>query len=196
MLARSTWTAWKLGWFSFRHLTGSCMPRPKLVTSAAINQIELWVNDGLSAATIAEKIGCTLGTLRVRCSQFGISLRRKKSPVAAVCCSGVPAECPQGTPSSLGGKRAATTLRMVTARTEKDATDEEEEGHLVIRMAPPTIHLLRSRAAKKGISECALATMLLEIIVRDDLYEAVLDETSTETSRRTATLVLNPPRQS
>ena len=133
--------------------------------------------------------------LRVRCSQFGISLRRKKSPVAAVCCSGVPAECPQGTPSSLGGKRAATTLRMVTARTEIDATDEEEE-HLVIRMAPPTIHLLRSRAAKKGISECALATMLLEIIVRDDLYEAVLDETSTETSRRTATLVLNPPRQS
>ena len=67
---------------------------------------------------------------------------------------------------------------MVTAPTGIDAADEEE--HLAIRMAPQTIHLLRSRAAKKGISDCALATMLLEIVVRDDLYEAVLDETSTK----------------
>ena len=156
------------------------MPRPKLVTPAVIDQIELWVNDGLSAAAIAEKVGCTLGTLRVRCSQFGISLRRKKSPVAAVGCAAAPAQCLQGVPSSLGEKRAATPLRMVTARTEIDAADGEE--HLVIRMAPPAIHLLRSRAAKKGISDCALATMLLEIIVRDDLYEAVLDEDSTKTS--------------
>jgi hypothetical protein len=70
---------------------------------------------------------------------------------------------------------------MVTARTGIDAADEEE--HLVIRMAPPTIDLLRSRATQKGISDCALATMLLEIIVRDDLYEAVLDDASTKPSR-------------
>ena len=168
------------------------MPRPKLVTPAVINQIELWVNDGLSAVAIAEKIGCTLGTLRVRCSQFGISLRRKKSPAAAVDCPSAPAKCPQGTPSSLGGKRAATQLRMVTARTGIDAADEEEEEHLVIRMPAPTSHLLRRRAAQKGISDCALATMLLEIIVRDDLYEAVLDKDSTETSRPTVTMVPNP----
>ena len=52
---------------------------------------------------------------------------------------------------------------MVTARTGIDAADEEE--HLAIRMAPPTIQLLRGRAAKKGISDCALATILLEIVV-------------------------------
>ena len=39
---------------------------------------------------------------------------------------------------------------MVTARTGIDAADEEE--HLAIRMAPPTIQLLR-------------ATILLEIVV-------------------------------
>ena len=167
------------------------MPRPKLVTSAVINQIELWVNDGLRAAAIAEKIGCTLGTLRVRCSQFGISLRRKKSPVAAVGCPSAPSECPQGLPSSLGRKRAATPLRMVTARTAIHAADEEE--HLVIRMPPPISHLLRRRAAQKGISDCALATMLLEIIVQDDLYEAVLDDASIKPSSPMATMVLNPP---
>jgi hypothetical protein len=164
-----------------------------LVTPAVIDQIELWVNDGFSAAAIAEKVGCTLGTLRVRCSQFGISLRRKKGLVAAVECPDAPAEYPQGGPSSSGGKRAATPPRMVTARTDIDAADEEQ--HLVIRMASPTLHLLRSRAAQKGISDCALAGMLLEIIVRDDLYEAVLDEASTATSCAMNT-ILNPPAQS
>jgi hypothetical protein len=63
-------------------------------------------------------------------------------------------------------------------------------------MASPTLHLLRSRAAQKAISDCALAGMLLEIIVRDDLYEAVLDEASTATSCAMNTMVLNPPAQS
>jgi hypothetical protein len=55
------------------------VPRPKLVTPAVINQIELWVNDGLSAATIAEKVGGTLGTLRARCSQFGSACDGKQT---------------------------------------------------------------------------------------------------------------------
>ena len=173
-------TARKLGAVSLSNRTGSRMPRPKLVTPAVIDEIELWVNDGLSAAAIAEKVGCTLGTLRVRCSQFGVSLRRTKGLVAAVGCPDAPAE-----------KRAATPPRMVTARTDIDAADEEQ--HLVIRMASPTLHLLRSRAAQKGISDCALARMLLEIIIRDDLYEAVLDEASTATSCAMNTMVLNPP---
>ena len=57
------------------------MPRRKLVTADVINQIESWVDDGLNPKAIAEKIGCTLGTLRVRCLQFGISLRRKTRAV-------------------------------------------------------------------------------------------------------------------
>ena len=145
------------------------MPRRKLVTADVINQIEPWVHAGLSPMAIAEKIGCTLGTLRVRCSQLSISLRRKKSPFAAADCPSAPAECPQGAPSSLGEKALRSPPRMVTAPTGIDAADEEE--HLAIRMAPQTIHLLRSRAAKKGISDCVLATMLLEIVVRDDLYD-------------------------
>jgi hypothetical protein len=76
---------------------------------------------------------------------------------------------------------------MVTARREIDAADEENQ--LVIRMPPATSHLLRSRAAQKGISDCALATMLLEIIVRDDLYEAVLDDASTKPSTPMSAMV-------
>ena len=49
-------------------------------------------------------------------------------------------------------------------------------------MAKPTVNNLRSRAAQKGISESTLAVVLLESIVRDDLFEAVLDEDSTESA--------------
>jgi hypothetical protein len=39
-------------------------------------QIESLVSEGKSAKEIADKIGCKLGTLRVKCSQHRISLRR------------------------------------------------------------------------------------------------------------------------
>ena len=167
------------------------MPRRKLVTADVISQIESWVNNGLSAVAIAERIGCTLGTLRVRCSQFGISLRRKGGRVAAVTDvfghQRMPAEGPRPVRSELAEKRAATRPRTVTKRNEIDAVDQEDL--LVIWMPQPAVQLLRSRAARKGISESALATILLETVVRDDLYEAVLDEGSTETSRPTSAVV-------
>src|SRR5437764_89131 len=51
----------------------------KKFTPAALNKIPTLLDQGLCAAEIADVIGCTLGTLRVRCSQMGISLRRRKS---------------------------------------------------------------------------------------------------------------------
>jgi hypothetical protein len=40
------------------------------------SQIVDFVAQGLSAVEIAQRIGCKLGSLRVKCSQQGISLRR------------------------------------------------------------------------------------------------------------------------
>jgi transposase-like protein len=49
--------------------------RKKLLTNEILAQIPRWVRqEQLTAADIARKIGCTVGTLRVRCSQLGISL--------------------------------------------------------------------------------------------------------------------------
>ena len=53
------------------------MPRPTIFTQAALARVVGLVDHGHSAAQIADEIGCTLGTLRVRCSQHGISLRRR-----------------------------------------------------------------------------------------------------------------------
>ena len=53
------------------------MPRPTIFTQAALASITSLVDQGRSAVEIASELGCTLGTLRVRCSQHGISLRRR-----------------------------------------------------------------------------------------------------------------------
>ena len=51
--------------------------RKKLLTDSVLAQIPRWISEGgLRPVEIAEKIGCTLGTLRVRCSVYGISLRQ------------------------------------------------------------------------------------------------------------------------
>jgi hypothetical protein len=52
-----------------------CSKRPKF-SPEVFSQIKELVARGLRAAEIAERIGCTLGSLRVKCSQKGISLRR------------------------------------------------------------------------------------------------------------------------
>jgi hypothetical protein len=53
------------------------MPRPTILTQAALVRVASLVDHGCSALEIASEMGCTLGTLRVWCSQHGISLRRR-----------------------------------------------------------------------------------------------------------------------
>jgi len=54
--------------------------RRKILTKAVLATIpEMIARDGLTAYEIAEKLGCTIGTLKVRCSQEKISLRRPDS---------------------------------------------------------------------------------------------------------------------
>src|ERR1700730_2184817 len=54
------------------------MPRKPIFLPSLIPQIQSWRDEGLSTAEIADKLGCSLGTLRVRCSQLGIPLRRPR----------------------------------------------------------------------------------------------------------------------
>jgi len=47
--------------------------------------IRVLVDEGLSAQEIADRVGWTVGTLRVRCSQLKISLRRSGKSKSHVC---------------------------------------------------------------------------------------------------------------
>ena len=47
--------------------------------------IRVLVDEGLSTQEIADRVGCTIGTLRVRCSQLKISLRRSGKSKSHMC---------------------------------------------------------------------------------------------------------------
>ena len=47
--------------------------------------IRLLVDEGLSVQEIADRVGWTIGTLRVRCSQLKISLRRSGKSKSHIC---------------------------------------------------------------------------------------------------------------
>ena len=108
----------------------------KIFTPQVFARISSLVAQGVGAAEIADRIGCTLDSLRVKCSQQGISLRRR-SRLALV-----------GTP----------------------------QGRLTIKLCDDTAVLLQQQATKQGISGPRFAAALLEAIVRDNLYDAVIDQ--------------------
>ncbi len=114
-----------------------------IFSPAVFSQVERLVAQGLSAAQIAERIGCKLGSLRVKCSQHGISLRHSKRPFP---------------------KR------------------------LIIPLPARVALSLQKQADKEGVSKVDLAIQLLEAIVRDNLYDAVIDRNAESKKRRTVPL--------
>ena len=128
------------------------MPKPIIFTPTAVARITRLLEQGLSAAAIADEIGCTLGSLRVRCSQLGISLRStavSKRPPGAQGLAVFPA----------GGRLAP-----------------EHVEHLHISLPHIIAEQLRERGARVNLSGADLAAELLVTISRDNLYQAVLDD--------------------
>jgi hypothetical protein len=111
-----------------------CLVRKSKTNPALIPAL---VQEGLSDLEIANRMGWTVGTLRVRCSQLKISLRRK----------------------NINGRQFVLPQAIF---------DE-----------------LQQRATMMGVSTSALAAELLHAIVRDGLYNAVLDRDDTGAMRPT-----------
>ena len=117
--------------------------------------IPVLVQQGLTAEAIAARLGCTVGTLKVRCSQAQISLRVPKEVkvVPLVPLAPVPT-----TPKSSQSKRCFAFAVPTTLQLSRVAMSR-----------------LRQRANAMGVTEAALVTTLLEMIAQDDLFDAVLD---------------------
>jgi hypothetical protein len=125
------------------------MGRPVLFTRAVAGKIAPWVQEGARPADIAQRIGCTVGTLRVRCSQLGISLKRRDSR----------------------SPRRNHALAPVHTTSTRSAM-----ACFPVTLNQPILDQFEGSARARGLSSAALAQALLEVIVQDDLFEAVLDE--------------------
>jgi hypothetical protein len=151
------------------------MPRPTILTQAALIRVAGLVDHGHSAAQIASEMGCTLGTLRVRCSQHGISLRRRGTSSREETITATDL-----TPSA--EVHAAARCKSV------DRVDAVDKNRTVVSESPVDVRIelkvllpqitteqLRQRGALRGISGSTLASELIMTIARDGLYDAVLD---------------------
>jgi hypothetical protein len=123
-----------------------------ILTAEVLASIPVLVQQGMAAEAIAARIGCTVGTLRVRCCHAGISLRVPKEARVLSLVSLVPAS-PKPPPKRFFAFAEPTTLELSKVAMSR----------------------LRQRAEATGMTEAELVTKLLEVIAQDDLYDAVLD---------------------
>jgi hypothetical protein len=126
--------------------------RRSILTKDVMARIPGLVQQGLDAEAVAARLGCKVRTLRVRCSQAGVSLRVPKEVKVVPL---VPAPNPFKPPEQerFSGFALPTTLQLSRVAMSR----------------------LRQRAKAIGVSEARLARDLLEVIAQDDLYDAVLD---------------------
>ena len=129
--------------------------RRSILTKDVMAGIPVLVQQGLNTEAIAARLGCTAGTLKVRCSQAGISLRVPKEVKVVPMVPLVPAPKPPTPPKQ---KRCFAFAVPTTLQLSKVAMSR-----------------LRQRAEATGMTEAELVTTLIEVIAQDDLYDAVLD---------------------
>jgi hypothetical protein len=132
------------------------MKKP-IFTDAVLALIPKLVAQNMRPTEIAEYIGCTFGSLQVRCSAYKISLRtpdwreRRKRRLAA---------------------RKAPTITIPPKPVSSRQPSTLQSSLMVSRFA---MSRLRQRAEATGMTEAELVTTLIEMIVQDDLYDAILD---------------------
>ncbi|MGB6348729.1 MAG: hypothetical protein WBG10_01755 [Pseudolabrys sp.] len=131
--------------------------RPSILTKGVMAGIPVLVQQGLNTEAIAARLGCTVGTLKVRCSQAHISLRTPKVVKVVPLVPLLPASKPPKPPQS---KRCFAFAVPTTLQLSRVAMSR-----------------LRQRAEATGMTEAELVTTLIEVIAQDDLYDAVLDTT-------------------
>ena len=129
--------------------------RHSILTEDVMAGIPVLVQQGLNAEAIAARLGCTVGTLKVRCSQARSACAYPKRSRWCRLVPLVPAPQP---PKPLKQKRSYAFALPTTLQLSRVAMSR-----------------LRQRAEAIGVNEAQLASDLLEVIAQDDLYDAVLD---------------------
>src|SRR5215469_8842809 len=137
------------------------MPKTAIVTPTALERVVKMVEQGVSSAEIANEIGCTLGTLRVRCSQSRISLRHVRFTKAEGDGADYPDSC------------------------EAESASYHTRRRLSLSLPQEALMQFDEWAAMQGMSTTSLAAKLLVAIARDSLFAAVLDESVSDESAHT-----------
>jgi hypothetical protein len=115
-----------------------------------------------------------LGTLRVRCSQLGISLRRRAARSRGEAVTAVNL-VPATEANAVARCKSVDPVAVEQSRAVVSEPSAEPRIELKVLLPRITAEQLRQRGALRGISGSTLASELLVTIARDGLYDAVMD---------------------
>lgn len=139
------------------------MAKKRIFTDETFEAIKAMVAADIRTDEIAVRIGCKVTSLKVMCSKRQISLRtpnwrqhrtpKKPRPV-------LPKLAPVAElPKPIEPPKVRETLTMQSS----------------ITLSRVAQSLLKQRAELIGVTEAVLATNLLEVIARDNLFDAIID---------------------
>ena len=159
------------------------MPR-RIFNDEKKELVRQWVAENVPAPEIAARIGCTLSTLKVKCSHYRISLRTPnwKERSRATREANYTAEemaaklvernaLPKNAPIARAVPVVAPPLAPEPKPTKTRETFKMESSLAISRVA---MSLLRQYAEAQGKSDAQLASELLETIAKDGLFDMVL----------------------
>jgi hypothetical protein len=154
--------------------------RPTKFTPERMDQIKNLVERGRSREEIAETIGCTVGTLAVTCSKFGISLRQPRFGV------GLRSACLQPPRLLRASPEPPSVERPAAAPDSPVERHRDKPPALVLRMEyrgqqrttelPLTHEMIGTLAIEaeiRGMHISEMIAALLVEIVNKDLFDLV-----------------------
>jgi hypothetical protein len=146
----------------------------RVFTTSIIDAIIERATDGADGRMIADELGLNVASLRVKCSQLGISLRRCRAARSNTCSS-------KGTATVSAVKLVsahdgAVRQKARSMRTRAPTAAAGADVPVILKIPRLTLLQLMTYAATKGIAVEALASQLLTIIAQEQLCAAILDE--------------------
>jgi hypothetical protein len=135
------------GGLALKPFTGvQIMPRPTILTPAVLARVVFLVDHGYSAAQIAREIGCTVGTLRVRCSFHGISLRRRATGRRG---GAVAATEPVPSAEASAGARCESFERVNTVEQSRTVATSSPDVRIEFKVLLPKIAVEQTPTARR-----------------------------------------------
>jgi hypothetical protein len=155
----------------------------RVFTPTTIAEIVRRASAGAGARAIASELGLKVSSLRVKCSQLGISLRQCRMNAAAA--NGqrqhVPTTSRQALHAQPAMKLVHSSARAVAAPAKMrvgHVTAETASANVPLIVVVPRIAMLQLRQCgmSKGFTVERLAAELLTIIAQEGLCRAILDD--------------------
>jgi hypothetical protein len=141
-----------------------------IFTPEVLASLPTMLQQGMEDADIAAAIGCNVSTLKVVCSRHKISLRRPEAWKLAR------REARRKLRTEMMIENLPPKDQAKRAEREKEFATRLVNAKIKVHIEPKLLALMTMRAEMKRTTVDVIAKQVLETIIEDNLWDAVIDE--------------------